>query len=347
MTPTTPPTPRRRPSMADVGRHADVSAQTVSRFYTGGYVSPEARSRIETAVGELGYRPNRLPRNLRATHTDTIGLLNLGPINFGNAGILTGVNRAARAADQTLLTTQYEIDPSVPGARERVFRDIDNLLAMRVDGLVMATPYTGIEALVDHIGDAVPVVSLSESASPRVRSVHADSYDAGLLAVRHLVELGHRRILHVSGPHDRNQASSRLQGYLDGLAEAGLVALPVIEAAEWDARSGAESADHADPATFTAVFAANDVIALGFLSRMRRRGLEAPRDFSIVGVDDMPEAQFFSPALTSARLDFEMLGETALRMVLDLVRGIEPHESGVIPTTLSVRESTRALPPDE
>jgi DNA-binding LacI/PurR family transcriptional regulator len=335
--------PRRRPSMADVGRHAEVSAQTVSRFYTGGYVSPEARARIEAAVSALGYRHNRLPLSLRSVHTGTIGLLNLGPINFGNAGILTGVNRAARAADQTLVTTQYELDPSMPGAREQVFRDIDNLLSMRVDGLVMATPYTGIEALVDHIADAVPVVSLSESASPRVRSVHADSYEAGVLAVRHLAELGHERILHVSGPSDRDQASSRLHGYRDGLAQAGLAPLPVIEAAEWDARSGAEAADRADPRDFTAVFAANDVIALGFLSRMRARGYEAPRDFSIVGVDDMPEAQFFSPSLTTTRLDFELLGETALRMVLDLVRGVDPDENAVIPTTLEVRESTRRV----
>jgi DNA-binding LacI/PurR family transcriptional regulator len=340
---TTTPNPRRRPSMIDVGRRADVSAQTVSRFYTGGYVSPEARDRIEAAVRELGYRHNRLPRNLRAVHTDTIGLLNLGPINFGNAGILMGVNRAARAADQALVTTQYELDPSAPGVRDQVFRDVDNLLSMRVDGLVIATPYTGIELLVDHIGDAVPVVSLSESASPRVRSVHADSYDAGLLAVRHLVGLRHRRILHVSGPADRDQASSRLHGYLDGLAEAGLEPLPVLEAEEWDAASGARCADRADPDGFTAVFAANDVIALGFMSRMRARGLEAPRDFSIVGVDDMPEAQFFSPALTSARLDFELLGETALRMVLSLVRGIEPDVQPVIATSLSVRDSTRAI----
>lgn len=328
--------------MADVGRHAEVSAQTVSRFYTGGYVSDEARTRIEAAVRELGYRHNRLPQILRTQRTDTIGFLVMGPINYGNAGILTGIARAARAAGQSLLTTQLDLDPILPSSRKEIARALQNLMSMRVDGIVIGTPYLGVDVLLEQIGGSVPVVSLAEISAPGVDSVHADSYGAARLAVRHLVELGHERILHLAGPTDRNEATGRLAGYHNELAAHGLSPLPVIGCREWDAVSGAAAAEAADPSTFTGVFSANDEIALGFMAVMRSRGFVAPDDYSIVGVDDMPEARYFTPPLTSAGLDFEELGETALGMILDRIEDRPRDPLRVIPSALSVRSSTAA-----
>lgn len=326
--------------MADVGRLADVSAQTVSRLYTGGHVSAETRRRIEAAVKQLGYRHNKLPRSLRGEPTDTIGFLAMGPLNYGNAGILTGISRTARLADQTLITTQFDLDVDDPATREEIWRALDSFMAIRVDGIIIATPYIGLETVIQHIDNSVPVVSLSERDSRSGHSVHADSYGAARLAVGHLAGLGHRRILHLAGPTDRNEASSRVQGYLDGLAAAGLTPLPLVPCAEWDADSGAACAAVVDPSTFTAVFAANDEIALGFMSEMGQQGLTAPRDYSIVGVDDMPEARYFSPPLTSARLDFERMGERALHLVLDHVRGTNTTTGGRMSSFLSVRSST-------
>jgi DNA-binding LacI/PurR family transcriptional regulator len=331
--------------MAEVGRRAQVSAQTVSRYFNDGYVSPESRARIEAAVAELGYRFNRLPRNLRSERTETLGFLALGPLNYGNASILTGISRAARAAGQTLMTTQFELDASDASAREQVFRDLDNLMALRVDGVVVATPYFGLAPILEHIDGAIPTVTLSESTEPGVRSAHADSYGAARLAMQHLLDAGHTRILHLAGPANRNEAGARVQGYRDALSEAGLAPLPVIECAEWDAVSGADSAARIDVGSFTAVFAANDEIALGFMSELGERGLAAPDDYSIVGIDDMPEARYFSPPLTSARLDFELVGETAVRMILDLVGGRSDTPNEVIASSLSVRRSTRAIAP--
>jgi DNA-binding LacI/PurR family transcriptional regulator len=329
--------------MADVGRVANVSAQTVSRYYTGGYVSPATRQAIEKAVADLGYQHNKLPSILRAEHTDTIGFLSMGPLNYGNSGILTGISQRARHEGQALITSQLDQDPAAPSSHDEFRRVLENFLSVRVDGIIVGTPYVGLETVLEYVGKSVPVVSLSEVDYEGVDSVHADSYGAARVAVRHLVELGHRRILHLAGPDNRNEAGSRVAGYRDELRAHGLDELPLLHSHEWDAISGAASAARADPSTFTGVVAGNDEIALGFVSGLRSRGLVAPDDYSIVGIDDMPEAQFFAPPLTSAQLDFEVLGETAVRMLLDRIRDVPftPHQ--VIPSVLSVRESTAAL----
>lgn len=332
--------PRRRASMSDVGRTAHVSAQTVSRYYTGGYVSPETRLRIESAVEKLGYRHNRLPRIMLAETTDTVGFLSMGPLNYGNSGIMTGIGRAARAEGQTLITTQIELDPASPDASAVVLQALESLLSMRVDGIIVGTPYLGLETVLSAAAKSIPIISLSEEVTPGVDSVHADSYGAARLAMRHLIALGHERILHLAGPANRTEAAERERGYRDALAEADLTPLAPRRCDEWDAASGARCANGLDLSTFTAVFAANDEIALGFMSELRKRGHEATRDYSIIGIDDMPESQYFAPPLTSARLDFEQLGEVALYKLLHRVRdsGAGPHQT--IASTLTVREST-------
>lgn len=329
--------------MSDVGRVADVSAQTVSRYYTGGYVAPATRAGIEAAIELLDYRHNRLPRILRGERTNAIGYLSLGPLNYGNAGILTGISRAARDAGQTLITTKLELDPSASDTEGAILGAIENLMSMRVDGIVVGTPYIGMESVLSDAAKSIPVVSLSEEVSLGVDSVHADSHGAARLAVEHLIELGHRRIVHLAGPSTRNEAFERERGYRESLAAAGLDPLPVLRCREWDAVSGAEIALQLDLSTFTAVFAANDEIALGVMSELRGRGARCPEDYSIVGIDDMPDSAYFVPPLTSSRIDFEGLGEVALEMILHRVRDGVPMPQRTIPIRLSVRESTAAI----
>lgn len=329
-----------RVTMAEVGHRARVSAQTVSRYFNDGSVSGASRARIEAAVADLDYRFNRLPRSMRAGRTDTIGFIVLGPLNYGNTAILTGISRAARVTGQTLMTTQFELDASEPSARAQVFRDLDNLLALRVDGMIVATPYVGLRPILAHVGGATPVVALSDAADVDTTRVHVDSYGAARQATGHLLALGHRRILHLAGPSGRNEAEARRRGYRDALAAARRRPLRVVECAEWDAASGAAAADAVDPASFTAVFAANDEIALGFMSRLADAGLVAPRDYSIIGIDDMPEARYFRPALSSVHLDFEGAGEAALNQVLALGRGTDTGSTTVLPSVLHSRAST-------
>jgi len=339
MTNTSPHQGRARPSMADVGRLAEVSAQTVSRFFTGGYVGPETRTRIEAAVAELGYRQNQVARNLRVQRTDTVGFLMMGPINYGNAEILTGVGRGARGSGMSVVTTQLDLDTE-EGAHSDVRAALDRFLSFQVDGIVVGTPYLGLGAVMEHVGGVVPVVTLSEQESSAVDFAHADSYNAGLTATRHLIELGHRQILHLAGPSDRNESGQREQGYRDAIAEAGLTPLEVLRCPEWDARSGADHGARIDLSSFTGVFSANDEIAFGFSHALAARGFTAPRDFSIVGIDDMPDSLFRTPPLTTVRIDFQLLGETAIRMLLERIRTGERQPGVIIPAELIVREST-------
>lgn len=337
------PSARSLPSMADVGRAAQVSAQTVSRYFTGtGYVSAPTRARIEAAVAELGYRPNRAARNLRVKRTDTIGVLTVGPLNYGAATILAGLTEAARGARFPLMITHLDLEMGQASAKEEVKRALDGFLSSRVDGIVVSTPYLGTEDLLDHVWDTVPVVTISGRPWSTADTAEADSYGAGVTATRHLLELGHRRILHLAGPADRNEAHERARGYHDVLTAEGIDPLPLIRG-DWSAASGHAAGTAVDPSAFTAVFAGNDQMALGFMSALRTRGLVAPGNYSIIGVDDMPDARYFAPPLSSVAMDFTALGATAFSMIHHRIHTGERLERRVIDPVLVPRESTASL----
>lgn len=330
----------RRPKMVDVGRLAGVSAQTVSRYFTGsGYVGAETRERIEAAIAELDYQFNQSARSLRVDATQTIGVLLTGPSVYGTWAILSGLNAAARDSGYSLLTSQIEVGPTDPRAPQDIHRSLDQFLSARVDGLVVSSPYLGIEDLLERVWERIPVVILSGRAWPRADSATVDSYAAGLGATRHLLDLGHRRILHIAGPENRNEAHERERGYRAALAERGIEPLPVARG-DWSAGSGSTVGQAVDPADFTAVFCANDQMALGFLSAMRERGLVAPDDYSIAGVDDMPDAQYFAPPLTSMSMDFVGLGRVGFEMVCERIRTGDRAERRVLVPELVVRGST-------
>jgi len=332
-----------RPSMIDVGTRAGVSAQTVSRHFTGkGYVSDEARERIAAAIEELGYVRNHVARNLRVDRTETLGVLCLGPLNYGNAEIVSGLSAEAQALGYSLIITQLELERSDPAGLEQARHAINRFLAFQVDGIVLTTPFPGTDLLLDRIAPELPVVAMAARTEDPEHTVvtTASSYSAGLQATRHLLSLGHSRILHLAGPPDRNETFERERGYRDALAEAGVDPLPALPQRDWSAKSGHDTGASVDPDGFTAIFAANDEIALGFMSAMRERGFHAPDDYSIVGVDDMPEAAYFAPPLTTMRLDFHALGRQTLRMMLARIRDGEPTHGFVIDAELVLRAST-------
>lgn len=332
----------RRPKMVDVGRLAGVSAQTVSRYFTGtGYVGAETRERIEAAIKELDYTFNQAARNLRVNSTQTIGVLMTGPSVYGTWSILAGLNEAAGHAGFGLLTSQADAYPDDPERQDSIHQALERLLRARVDGIVVSSPYEGIENLLEHVWDTVPVVILAGKSWPNADSATVDSYEAGVLATRHLLELGHRRILHIAGPENRNEARERHRGFLDSLRDAAAVPLPVLRG-DWSAESGEAVGRVVDPRDFTAVFSANDQMALGFMSAMRHRHRDAPEAYSIVGVDDMPDARFFAPPLTTVYMDFVGLGRAGFEMITERLRTGERAQRRVIRPTLVIRESTAA-----
>jgi DNA-binding LacI/PurR family transcriptional regulator len=329
--------------MADVARRSGVSTQTVSRYFSGqGYVSEETRARIAGVVEELGYVRNRAAGSLRANRTGTIGVLNVGELNWGSAQILAGLSAGARRAGRALMIAEIDPDQGPEAWREDARAAIDHFLAAPVDGIIVSTAMQGSEEVFAAAGGRVPVVNLS--ARPRTPDGAADHPSAtGYDATRHLLELGHRRIAHLVGPRDRNESLDREAGYLRAMAEAGCAPLLLEGASSWWAPSGAAAADRLEEIAFTAVFAGNDELAVGFMSRLEQRGLKAPRDYSIVGVDDMPAAAFLSPPLTTVAIDFARIGELALEAAL---HAIDTGEHRPIPATrqpLVVRDSTAPL----
>lgn len=332
-----------RPNMGDVALRAGVSKQTVSRFFTGrGYVSDETRERIAAAIDELGYRRNQTASSLRRRRTDTIGVLSLGGLVYGSAELLTGLSLAARDASFTLSITELDLDFDAVGWEPEALRAIEHMLSSQVDGIVLSTPVRGEERLLEAIAP-VPVITVSERPHSLATSVSTDSHAAGLAATNHLIGLGHTRIVHVAGPITRNEAVGRERGYRDAMAAAGLESKIVGGATDWGAGSGYRAAELLATSDFTAAFAANDEIALGFLSGMQRLGRRAPRDFSIVGVDDMPSAAYYSPPLTTMRMDFRGMGDRIFRMLhAQITTGAVP-EHLTFDSVLVERESTAPI----
>ncbi|WP_210479588.1 substrate-binding domain-containing protein [Naasia sp. SYSU D00948] len=263
----------------------------------------------------------------------------MGHPNFGVWSILEGMTAAVRRAGFTLVIGQLDILVNDPDFPSEVEAAVDHLLRAGVDGLVVGTPYAGGEKLLSDLVTEVPVVVISEHPDTTDSSVRGNSYGAGTLAMEHLIGLGHRRILHVSGDPTTIEPAQREASYRDSLARHGLSPLPV-SGRDWTADAGFEIGTSADPRDFTAVFAANDAIASGFMSAMRARGLEAPRNYSIVGIDNMPETRFYAPPLTTVTLDFVQLGEVAVDMVLQRIREGGSVPQRTITPHLEVREST-------
>ena len=335
----------RRPKMVDVGRAAGVSAQTVSRYFTGtGYVSAETRERIEQAIRELGYTFNRAARDLRVKSTQTVGVLSIGAPVYGAWAVMSGLNRAAQGAQFGLVTSEVELEAwSDAEASAAMHEALERLLAARVDGIVVSSQYTGIEEQLEGVWEKLPVVILAGGDWPHADTARIDSCEAGMLATTHLLDLGHRSILHVGGPEGLEAAAERERGYRQALARAGVDPLPVVRG-DWSSASGERCGLDVDPDSFSAVFAANDQMALGVMSALRARGRNAPLDFSIVGVDDMPDARFFAPPLTTVFMDLVGLGRAGFEMITERIRTGERVPPRVIRPTLVVRESTAPHP---
>lgn len=345
MATTTPPAGR--PSMADVARLAQVSTQTVSRYFTGvGYVRDETRERITAAVDDLGYRRNQSARRFRTQQTNMVGVLSMGPINYGSAEILTGLGLAAHAVGMTLTISQMDVDWRGGTWVDEVVQSLEHLLSIPVDGVVVVTPYAGIEdALRDRLG-VTPLVTISDrpDSPTSVASIHAHA--AARTATEHLLGLGHTRVVHVAGPPGRIDAHQRIRGYGDAMAAAGLEPTVLELATDWSPEAGfAAARELGEPGRFTAAFCANDEIALGFISGMEALGFRAPGDFSVVGLDDMPAAAYLSPPLTTIRLDFRRLGVEAFRMLRTELATGQPDAYRSVEPELVVRDSTAAPGP--
>ncbi|MGX7825948.1 LacI family DNA-binding transcriptional regulator [Actinokineospora sp. 24-640] len=340
--PQDPPARRsRRVSMADVARRAGVSAQTVSRVSNGHpSVVGSTREQVLTAMRELGYRPNSAARALKYGQFRTIGVILFTLSTVGNSRTLEAIvdNAADEGYAITLIPVAVPTQDGVMGAFTR-------LGELAVDAVIVIMEVHLLDAATVTLPIDVPVVVVDSNGSDRYGVVDTDQADGARQAVDHLLELGHHTVWHVAGPEHSYAAEHRAATWQETLEAAGRPVPPLLRG-DWSSESGYRIGRAlADEPGCTAVFAANDQMALGILRAFHEKGLIVPRDISVVGFDDLPDCVSFIPPLTTIHQDFTEVGRRCVDRVLRQVRDdpVEPGTS-LVPTRLVVRHST-APPP--
>lgn len=326
----------RAPNIRDVAKVAGVSYQTVSRVLNDSpSIRQATRAKVLEAIDELGYRPNQAARALVTSRSRTIGVLSAMTAHYGPTTAINAIEVAAREAGYRLTITN-----SQSSEYASIKSSLDHLLSQSIEALVVIAPQVRIYEAIQDLSISVPFVAIESTGRDIGHSLSVDQVAGARLATRHLIELGHSEILHISGPQDWIEAEARMQGYLLELSDAELrTRAPIL--GDWSASfgyyAGLELLRFLD---FTAVFAGNDQMALGLLHACRDMGISVPGDLSIVGFDDIPEAAHFAPPLTTVRQNFAEMGRRAIGILLGELRGETAIDHAMISPELVVREST-------
>ncbi|MBB2741706.1 UNVERIFIED_ORG: DNA-binding LacI/PurR family transcriptional regulator [Microbispora rosea subsp. rosea] len=329
---------KQRVSMADVARLAGVSSQTVSRVANGhpGVVGA-TREQVLAAMRELGYRPNSAARALRYGQFNTIGVILFGLASTGNSRTVEAIatHAAAEGYAITLIPIGIPTQDNVLGAFTRMGE-------LAVDAVIVIIEIHLLDAGTVTLPPGVHVVVVDSDAGDRYSVVDTDQAEGARLAVRHLLDLGHETVWHVTGPKTSFAGQRRAQAWRLALEEAGRPVPPPLHG-DWSAESGyAAGLALAGEPGCTAVFASNDQMALGLLRAFHERGRAVPADISVVGFDDIPDASCFVPPLTTVHQDFAEVGRRCVQGVLRQIRegGASQPGTELVPTRLVVREST-------
>ncbi|MBT2503601.1 substrate-binding domain-containing protein [Curtobacterium sp. ISL-83] len=334
---------RKAPTIFDVAERAGVSHQTVSRVINGDpTVREQYRAQVTDAVAALGYRPRAAARALAGGRSKALGLVTTGDALYGPSSTAIGFERAARTAGYHVLLSTLPDDPSPADLSS----GLTSLLAQDVAAVVLvAADNRVLDALASlTVPVTVPVVvsnavqrdAARAPVAPKVAAVAIDQAAGATLAMRHLFDRGHRRIVHIAGPHVSQESEVRRATYVRLMHEAGLE--PVVLEGDWTPSSGFAAARSIDVSVVDAVFAGNDQMALGVLHAFTDEGLRVPDDIAVVGFDDIPEAAHFTPPLTTVRQDFMAMGERVLASARALVEGA-PLDDSLLQPELVVRRS--------
>ncbi|WP_426998291.1 LacI family DNA-binding transcriptional regulator [Pseudarthrobacter sp. N5] len=326
-------------SIADVARAAGVSSQTVSRVSNGlTNVEETTKNRVLEAMKELGYRPNRAARALKSGQFKSIGVIMFTLSSFGNMRTLDAIATAASQAGYsvTLIPLPDPTTGTVSGAYHR-------LREQEVDGVVII-----FEAhLLDHaditLPEDLPAVVIDSNAGSGYPMVDTDQAEGARLATEHLLNLGHAQVWHIGGPTSSFSAMHRAESWKRTLEDAGIVAPPVRHG-DWSTESGYQiGLELGRNPEVTAIFAANDQMALGAMRALHELGRAIPEDVSIVGFDDLEESTSFWPPLTTIHQDFHAVGRLSIENLLQQMAGSSPVDGATkVPTQLMIRKSTAA-----
>lgn len=325
------------PTIVDVANLSGVSTQTVSRVLNDHpYVSEKTRKKVQAAIKKLDYRPNIAARALSNGQTNSLGFVGWNTTLYGPASTIHSVQSAAR--NRGYFTSTYSLkDMTIKDLEEA----LDEMRHIGADALLLNIPVDiDLGKIADRLTE-IPTILLENENDLSIPTVNVDQVSGARAVMDELIRLGHEEIAHISGPQNWFDARHRLEGWQRSIKEYSLPTSKWIEG-DWSARSGYEAMAQLLKLKRrpTAVFVANDAMALGALKLLNERGIKVPEELSIIGFDDIPEANFLVPGLSTIRQDFQELGRVAIELLIDSIKnGTQPPEATLIEPELVLRES--------
>lgn len=328
-------------TIKDVARVAKVSVATVSRAINGhDNVAEAVRRRVLAVAHELRYSPHHAARSLSSRRTHTIGVVLPDLHGEFFSELVRGIDHVARDCGLHLLVSSYHGHPEEQASALRAMRG-------RVDGLLVMSPHVGnIDFLSENLAALPAVLINSQPTESDHIAFGIDNYGGARAMVAHLLAAGHRRVAFIAGPPNNFDAFERLRGYRDAILEADPTATPWVLPGDFSESSGhqagqmlLEAAERPD-----AVFAANDMMALGCLFALTQGGLRVPEQIALAGFDDIPIARYVAPSLTTMRVNMPELGAHAMRLLLALQNGEDVGDrlAPLVPELIERDSSRRA-----
>jgi DNA-binding LacI/PurR family transcriptional regulator len=315
-------------TIKDVAQAAGVSTQTVSRVINNRPdVSAETRARVQEVIAEMGYAPNVLARSLSRGRSNTLGVVGFGLGYYGSTSVLTGIEKQSNALGFSFILSlldRFEM--------ERVNEILRDLLSRQVEGIIWAVPgiSDSLQGLPQKLLDLrVPIVFLNKEQTDGDIVAAMDNRLGGRLATQHLLEQGYQRIGIITGPLEWWEACQRELGWRETMLEAGIDDLDMLKVeGDWTAASGELGLHNliAKSPDIDAVFISNDQMSLGAFQAARRLNLEVPRDLGVVGFDDIPEAAYFYPSLTTVRQNAEKLGAVSVELMSAYIQALQDNK---------------------
>jgi LacI family transcriptional regulator len=345
---------KKRVTIKEVAEAAGVSTQTVSRVINNHPdVASKTFQRVQAIIKNTGYAPNILARSLTRGHSKTLGVVAYGLEYFGPSRVLTGIERqAAEMGYSIFLNLLHEPETN------HIDHLLESLLARQVDGIIWTIPEIGANRAWAHTKSLelpIPIMFVNGISGPTTLPlVGIDNRAIGQLATEHLIAGGARRVGVITGPQDWCETQQRQQGWRDALQAHGLTTEGLLVVGDWNAKSGEQGLYQllAQSPNIDAIFASSDQIALGVLHAAHRLNRRVPEDFSVVGVDNIPESAHFWPPLTTVRQRLREAGSKAVQALDHMIREFKSTEQGreqnpaqslLLQPELMIRESSRPL----
>jgi LacI family transcriptional regulator len=338
----------KKTTIKQVAEAAGVSSMTVSRVLNfRPDVSPTTRRQVQLVIDQLGYHPNAVARSLSQGKTHSLGIAVFGLEHYGPSNTVVGVEKKAEELGYSMLVALMHTGDA---RREKQEQILHNLLARQVDGIVwaIAEHEDNRDWLCEQARElSTPVVFLNMQPRLGTTMVAVNNYDGGRQATEHLLKQGYRRIGLITGPLNWWEARQRQSGWRDAMLEAGLPPESLEVYGDWSAESGEAGMRRLleQAPDIEALFASNDQMALGAFQAARSAGRRVPEDLAVVGFDDIPEAAYFQPPLTTIRQDLQKMGTLAVQLIHRIMEShrqnvdLEPEVLWVQPE-LIIRESS-------